>query len=74
VQKAIDEEYDDDIIPSKTDKFKAIDNGHRMGVQFFFDNAKRKINKDFPNVFGEGRGRSGTGKKEFLQLDSTTSS
>ena len=33
-----------------------------MGVQFFFDNAKRKINKDFPNVFGEGRGRIGTGK------------
>ena len=33
-----------------------------MGVLFFFDNAKRKINKDFPNVFGEGRGRIGTGK------------
>ena len=34
-----------------------------MGVRFFFDAAKRKINKDFPNVFGEGnRGRVGTGK------------
>ena len=33
-----------------------------MGVQFFFDNAKRKINKNFSNVFGEGRGRVGTGK------------
>ena len=57
-----DEEYDDDAIPAKTEKFKAIDNGHRVGVQFFFDNAKRKINKDFPNVFGENRGRSGRGK------------
>jgi len=33
-----------------------------MGVRFFFDNAKRKINKDFPNVFGENRGRGGGGK------------
>jgi hypothetical protein len=33
-----------------------------LGVQFFFDYAKSKINKDFPNVFGEGRGRAGTGK------------
>jgi len=34
-----------------------------LGVRFFFDAAKRKINKDFPNVFGEGnRGRVGTGK------------
>ena len=33
-----------------------------MGVQFFFDNAKRKINKNFPNIFGEGRGGVGTGK------------
>ena len=35
-----------------------------MGVQFFFDNAVRKINKDFPNVFGENRGRSGGGKNK----------
>lgn len=33
-----------------------------MGVQFFFDNAKRKINSDFPNVFGENRGGSGGSK------------
>ena len=33
-----------------------------MGVQFFFDFAKRKINKDFPNVFGENRARGGGGK------------
>ena len=30
-----------------------------MGVQFFFDNAKRKINSDFLNVFGENRGGGG---------------
>ena len=33
-----------------------------MGVRFFFDNSKRKINKDFPNVFGENRGRGGGGR------------
>ena len=33
-----------------------------MVVRFFFDASKRKINKDFPNVFGENRGRSGGGK------------
>ena len=33
-----------------------------MGVQFFFDNAKRKINSDFPNVFGDNRRGSGGGK------------
>ena len=33
-----------------------------MGVQFFFDNAKRKINKDFPNVFGKDRRGGGGGK------------
>jgi len=33
-----------------------------LGVQFFFDNAKRKINSDFPNVFGENRRGSGGGK------------
>tara|TARA_R100000988_G_C3890941_1_gene112772 strand:+ start:48 stop:389 length:342 start_codon:yes stop_codon:yes gene_type:complete len=35
-----------------------------LGVQFFFDNAKRKINKNFSNVFGENRGRSGGGKNK----------
>ena len=33
-----------------------------MGVQFFFDNAQRKINSNFPNVFGENRGRGGGSK------------
>ena len=33
-----------------------------MGVQFFFDNAKRKINSDFPNVFGKNRGGGAGGK------------
>jgi hypothetical protein len=33
-----------------------------LGVRFFFDSSKRKINKDFSNVFGENRRRSGTSK------------
>ena len=37
----IGEEYDDDIIPSKSDdKFKQVNYGYRLGVQFFFDYAK----------------------------------
>ena len=30
-----------------------------MGVQFFFDYAKSKVNKDFPNVFSERKGGGG---------------
>ena len=35
-----------------------------MGVQFFFDNSKRKISKNFSNVFGQKRGGAGTGKNK----------
>jgi len=33
-----------------------------LGVRFFFDFAKRKLSKDFPNVLGEGQGRTTSGK------------
>ena len=33
-----------------------------MGVQFFFDNAKRKISTNFSNVFGENKRGGGSGK------------
>ena len=39
-----------------------------MGVRFFFGNAKRKINKDFPNVFGENRRGGGTGKNRVSTI------
>ena len=39
-----------------------------MGVQFFFDHAKSKVNKDFPNVFGEGKGRGGRNKVPTVGL------
>ena len=69
-----DEEYDDDAIPAKTEKFKELSYGFRLGVQFFFDNAKRKINSDFPNVLGKTEEEVEEAKVEFLQLDSTISS
>tara|TARA_R110000822_G_scaffold72581_1_gene174468 strand:+ start:33 stop:371 length:339 start_codon:yes stop_codon:yes gene_type:complete len=33
-----------------------------LGVQFFFDNAKRKISSNFSNVLGENKGRGGGSK------------
>tara|TARA_B110000438_G_scaffold258680_1_gene267523 strand:+ start:214 stop:552 length:339 start_codon:yes stop_codon:yes gene_type:complete len=39
-----------------------------MGVQFFFDNSKRKINSDFPNVFGENRRGGGGGKNKISTI------
>ena len=33
-----------------------------MGVQFFFDSAKHKINGDFPHLFGEGAGGGGSSR------------
>lgn len=40
-----------------------------MGVQFFFENAKRKINSDFPNIFGETRGGVGRGRGKVSTID-----
>ena len=39
-----------------------------MGVQFFFDYAKHKINKDFPNVFSERRGSGGKNRVSTVGL------
>ena len=39
-----------------------------MGVQFFFDFAKRKINQDFPNVFGGGN-KGGGGKNRVSTVE-----
>tara|TARA_Y100000401_G_C8324855_1_gene227528 strand:+ start:25 stop:366 length:342 start_codon:yes stop_codon:yes gene_type:complete len=41
-----------------------------LGVQFFFTNSKRKINKNFSNIFGEDtrRGRGGKSKVSTVGL------
>ena len=69
-----DEEYDDDVIPSKTDKFKKLTMDIVWEFSFFLTMQSVKLTRTFQMFLGKTEEELEQAKTEFLQLDSTTSS
>ena len=69
-----DEEYDDDVIPSKTDKFKKLTMDIVWEFSFFLTMQSVKLTRTFQMFLGKTEEEVEEAKIEFLQLDSTTSS
>ena len=72
--RTIDEEYDDDVIPSKTDKFKQLTMDIVWEFSFFLTMQSVKLTRTFQTFLGKEGEELEQAKAEFLQLDSTTSS
>ena len=72
--RKIDEEYDDDAIPSKTDKFKELTMDIVWEFSFFLTMQSVKLTRTFQTFLGKTEEEVEVAKTEFLQLDSTTSS
>ena len=68
------EEYDDDIIPSKTDRFKELTMDIVWEFSFFLTMQSVKLTRTFQMFLGKTEEEVEQAKTEFLQLDSTTSS
>ena len=68
------EEYDDDEIPSKTDKFKELTMDIVWEFSFFLTMQSVKLTRTFQMFLGKTEEEVEAAKIEFLQLDSTTSS
>ena len=72
--RAAGEEYDDDIIPSKTEKFKELTMDTVWEFAFFLTTQSEKLTKTFQMFLGKTDQEVEQAKTEFLQLDSITSS
>ncbi len=72
--RAVGEEYDDDIIPSKTEKFKELTMDIVWEFAFFLAMQSVKLTKTFQMFLGKTDQEVEQAKTEFLQLDSITSS
>ena len=72
--RKIDEEYDDDVISSKTDKFKELTMDIVWEFSFFLTMQSVKLTRTFQTFLGKTEEEVEVAKTEFLQLDSTTSS
>tara|TARA_R100001440_G_scaffold57671_2_gene77530 strand:+ start:152 stop:841 length:690 start_codon:yes stop_codon:yes gene_type:complete len=72
--RTIDEKYDDDKIPSKTDKFKQLTMDIVWEFSFFLTMQSVKLTRTFQMFLGKEGEELEQAKAEFLQLDSTTSS
>ena len=68
------EEYDDDVIPSKTDKFKKLTMDLVWEFSFFLTMQSVKLTRTFQMFLGKTEEEVEVEKIKFLQLDSTTSS
>ena len=68
------EEYDDDVIPSKTDSFKKLTMDIVWEFSFFLTMQSVKLTRTFQMFLGKTQEEVEEAKIEFLQLDSTTSS
>ena len=68
------EEYDDDTIPSKTDKFKELTMDIVWEFSFFLTMQSVKLTRTFQMFLGKTEEEVEEAKIEFLQLDSTTNS
>ena len=69
-----DEEYDDDAIPAKTEKFKELTMDYVWEFSFFLTMQSVKLTRTFQMFLGKTEEEVEQAKTEFLQLDSTTSS
>ena len=72
--RTIDEKYDDDAIPSKTDKFKQLTMDIVWEFSFFLTMQSVKLTRTFQMFLGKEGEELEQAKEEFLQLDSTPSS
>lgn len=68
------EEYDDDKIPQKSDKFKELTMDIVWEFSFFLTMQSVKLTRTFQMFLGKTEEEVEEAKIEFLQLDSTTSS
>jgi len=68
------EEYDDDAIPPKTEKFKQLTMDLVWEFSFFLTMQSVKLTRTFQMFLGKTEEEVEQAKTEFLQLDSTTSS
>ena len=69
-----DEEYDDDAIPAKTEKFKELTMDFVWEFSFFLTMQSVKLTRTFQMFLGKTEEEVEEAKIEFLQLESTTSS
>ena len=69
-----DEEYDDDAIPAKTEKFKELTMDFVWEFSFFLTMQSVKLTRTFQMFLGKTEEEVEIEKIKFLQLDSTTSS
>jgi len=67
------EEYDDDVIPIKTEKFKELSMDKVWEFAFFLTQRSVKLTKTFQMFLGKTEKELEVEKIKFLQLDSTTS-
>ena len=72
--RRVDEEYDDDVIPEKTEKFKELKMNFVWEFSFFLTMQSVKLTRTFQMFLGKTEEEVEEAKIEFLQLDSTTSS
>jgi hypothetical protein len=72
--RRIDEEYDDDIISSKSDKFKQLTMDIVWEFSFFLTMQSVKLTRTFQMFLGKEGEELEQAKEEFLQLDSIPSS
>tara|TARA_R110002167_G_scaffold179106_1_gene378870 strand:- start:807 stop:1496 length:690 start_codon:yes stop_codon:yes gene_type:complete len=72
--RKIDEEYDDDIISSKSDKFKKLTMDIVWEFSFFLTMQSVKLTRTFQMFLGKEGEELEKAKAEFLQLDSIPSS
>ena len=68
-----DEEYDDDVIPAKTEKFKELSMDFVWEFSFFLTMQSVKLTQTFQMFLGKTKEEVEVEKVKFLQLDSTTS-
>jgi len=72
--RAAGEEYDDDIIPQKTEKFKELTMDIVWEFSFFLTMQSVKLTRTFQMFLGKTEEEVEQAKTEFLQLDSITDS
>ena len=72
--RRVDEEYDDDAIPEKTERFKKLTMDFVWEFSFFLTMQSVKLTRTFQMFLGKTEEEVEEAKIEFLQLDSTTSS
>ena len=68
------EEYDDDAIPAKTERFKELTMDYVWEFSFFLTMQSVKLTRTFQMFLGKTEEEVEQAKTEFLQLDSTTNS